>query len=189
MTLLRRLIHGRVDVADHRQLQQEAAARGVSMTACVGDILREYFALRTEMASVMTSPGQPGERHTGLIHSLLARSKERLVATLEARTTELTRRLVRLEAMLDGLVWSYMLHTEDLTPESFDRAFESANRRHGNYERWIARRVAAEDPAGPGPGSGERTDEKSKESAVPVPAQSGPAPGPSGESTGATPAS
>src|SRR5688572_3812714 len=84
MTTSRRLIHGRVDPEDHRQLQQEAAARRVSMTACVGDCLREYFALRTEMASAVTSPGTPGERHTGLIHSILARTEQRLVATLDA---------------------------------------------------------------------------------------------------------
>ena len=88
MTTLRRLIHGRVDPADHRQLQQEAAARGISMTACVGECLREYFALRVEMASVVDNPGKPGERHTGLIHSILARTEERLAATLDARATE-----------------------------------------------------------------------------------------------------
>jgi hypothetical protein len=50
---LRRLVHGRVDRADHRLLKHEADARGISMTKCVGDILREYFALRKEMLSVL----------------------------------------------------------------------------------------------------------------------------------------
>jgi hypothetical protein len=44
----RQLIHGRVDRADHQRLKSEAAARGISMSRCVGDVVREYFALRQE---------------------------------------------------------------------------------------------------------------------------------------------
>src|SRR5262245_4096851 len=120
--MLRRLIHGRIDPADHRQLQQEAAARGVSMTACVGDILREYFALRVEMASAVAVPGKPGERHTGLIHSILARTEERLAATLDARANELSARLQRLEIMLDRLVRVYLVHTPEVPLERRDAA-------------------------------------------------------------------
>jgi hypothetical protein len=137
MTTFRRLIHGRVDPADHRQLQQEAAARGVSMTACVGDCLREYFALRIEMASAVTTPGKPGERHTGLIHSILARTEERLVATLDARTTELGHELRRLEIMLYRLVLVYLLHTPEVPRELQADALTSANRRYANYRRFV----------------------------------------------------
>jgi hypothetical protein len=45
-----------------------AEARRVSMTACVGYCLREYVALRTEMARVVMVPGNPGQRHPGFIH-------------------------------------------------------------------------------------------------------------------------
>jgi hypothetical protein len=38
------------------------------MTACVGYCLREYVALRTEMARVVMVPGNPGQRHPGFIH-------------------------------------------------------------------------------------------------------------------------
>jgi hypothetical protein len=55
-------------VPDSGQLQQETAARRVSMTACVGYCLREYVALRTEMARVVMVPGNPGQRHPGFIH-------------------------------------------------------------------------------------------------------------------------
>jgi len=151
--MLRRLIHGRVDPADHRQLQQEAAARGVSMTACVGDILREYFALRVEMASVVAPAGKPGERHTGLIHSILARTEERLAATLDARATELGDRLQRLEIMLDRLVTIYLLHTPEVPPELRDGALASANRRYGLYQKFVngqlAERLAQGGPAAP----------------------------------------
>jgi hypothetical protein len=137
MTTLRRLIHGRVDPDDHRQLQQEAAARRVSMTSCVGDCLREYFALRTEMASAVTAPGKPGERHTGLIHSILARTEQRLVATLEARTAELGHELRRLEIMLDRLVLAYLLHTPEVPRELQAGAWTSANRRYANYRKFV----------------------------------------------------
>ena len=52
MTTLRQLVHGRVDRADRRLLDREAELRGISLTKCVGDIIREYFALRQEMVSV-----------------------------------------------------------------------------------------------------------------------------------------
>jgi hypothetical protein len=82
---LRQLIHGRVDRADHQRLKDEAAARGISLNKCVGDIIREYFALRTEMLSVINSQGVPGEGHPGLVHSLVARMEERLGTRADAR--------------------------------------------------------------------------------------------------------
>jgi len=145
MTTFRRLIHGRVDPADHRQLQQEAAARGVSMTACVGDCLREYFALRVEMASAVTAPGKPGERHTGLIHSILARTEERLVATLDARTTELAHEQRRLEIMLYRLVFVYLLHTPEVPRELQAGAWTSANRRYANYRTFVDEELGKDD--------------------------------------------
>ena len=145
MTTLRRLIHGRVDPDDHRQLQQEAAAWRVSMTACVGDCLREYFALRIEMASAVAAPGKPGERHTGLIHSILARTEQRLVATLDARATELRHELRRLEIMLDRLVLAYLLHTPEVPRELQPSAWTSANRRYANYRKFVDQQLGKDD--------------------------------------------
>ncbi len=42
---LRREIHSYVPLADYQRLQQEAAARGASLSKCVADCLREYLAL------------------------------------------------------------------------------------------------------------------------------------------------
>lgn len=89
MTTLRRLVHGRVDPADRRLLKREAERRGISVTKCVGDIIREYFALRKEMLSVINSPEAPGEAHVGLVHSLVARLEGRLAVMLTARDDEL----------------------------------------------------------------------------------------------------
>jgi len=148
MSTLRRLIHGRVDPADHRFLKQEAAARGVSMTACVGDCLREYFALRVEMASVVDAAGNPGERHTGLIHSILARSEERLATTIDARAEDLGDELRRIEIMLELMVQLYLAHTPEVPQERRAAAYAAIGRRWTNYQAAVTERVAEADRAG-----------------------------------------
>src|SRR2546429_2446993 len=118
--------------AEYRQLQLEAAGRGATLAGCAGDCLREYFALRAEMASAVTAPGRPGEPHTGLIHSILARSEERLVATLDARAAELGDRQQRLESMLDRLVQLYLGPHPRVWPEPRAGAVTGAAPRAGN---------------------------------------------------------
>jgi hypothetical protein len=73
----RQLIHGRVDRPDHQRLKTEAAA-WISMGRCLGDVVREYFALRGEMMSVISSRDVPNDGHPGLVHSLVSRIGERL---------------------------------------------------------------------------------------------------------------
>src|SRR2546421_6590018 len=123
MSTLRRLVHGRVDPADHRLLRHEADARGISQTKCVGDIIREYFALRKEMLSVINSPEVPGEAQVGLVHSLVARMKGRLAVLLTARDDELSEGQRRIEWMLDRLVLMYLLHTPEVPDELRAGAF------------------------------------------------------------------
>src|SRR3989442_744217 len=142
MSTLRRLIHGRVDPGDHRALKLEAAARGVSMTACVGECLRADFGLRVEMASVVDAAGQPGERHPGLIHSILARSEERLAATMDARAEDLGGDLRRLEIMFNLFVQLYLAHTPEVSPERRTAAYAAIARRWTNYQAALAERVA-----------------------------------------------
>jgi hypothetical protein len=88
MTTHRQLVHGRVDRADHRLLHREAEVRGISLTRCVGDITREYFALRQEMLSVINGPDAPADAHVGLVHSLVARLEDRLAVMLATRDEE-----------------------------------------------------------------------------------------------------
>src|SRR5438309_8018504 len=149
-----RLVRVLLGSAEYRQLQLEAAARRASVGACAGECLREYFALRAEMASAVAAPGRPGERHTGLIHSILARSEERLVATLDARSAELADGQRRLESMLDRLVQLYLVHTPEVAPEHRVGAVASATRRYGNYRRAVGELAAGEAFTGAGPGDG-----------------------------------
>jgi hypothetical protein len=143
VTALRRTIYTRLEPTDYRHLRQEAGARGVTVAACVADCLREYFALRTEMATAVTGPGQPGARHTGMIHSLLARSEERLAATLDARTGEIIDELQLVASMLDRLAQLYLLHTPEVARELHAGAVASANRRYASYRQAVSDLISA----------------------------------------------
>jgi hypothetical protein len=134
----RQLIHGRVDRADHQRLKAEAAARGISMSRCVGDVVREYVALRQEMLSVTRSPDEPGVGHPSLVHSLVSRMDERLGMRADARADELSEGQQRLEAMLDRLVMLYLLHTPEVARQLHAGAVASANRRYGGYRKAVA---------------------------------------------------
>lgn len=133
MNEFRQLIHGRVDRTDHQRLKAEAAARGISLSKCVGDVVREYFALRAEMMSVSNADGVPAAGHPGLVHSLAARMAEQLGTRADARADELAEGQRRLEAMLDRLIVLYLVHTWEVPPELHASAVASANRRYGNY--------------------------------------------------------
>jgi hypothetical protein len=141
VTTLRQLVHGRVDRADRRLLDREAELRGISLTKCVGDIIREYFALRKEMVSVIKSPDAPGEAHTGLVHSLVARMEGRLAITLSSRDNELRKGQRRVEAMIDWLVQLYLAHTPEVPEERQPAAAAGVQRRYRNYRQAVAESV------------------------------------------------
>jgi hypothetical protein len=140
MTTLRQLVHGRVDRADRRLLDREAEIRGIALTKCVGDIIREYFALRQEMVSVIKSPDAPGDAHLGLVHSLVARMEGRLSVMLITRDEELRKAQRRVEAMIDWLVQMYLAHTPEI-PEERRPAAAGVQRRYRNYRRAVAESV------------------------------------------------
>ena len=133
----RQLIHGRVDRPDHQRLKAEAAARGISMSRCLGDVVREYFALRGEMMSVISSGDVPGDGHPGLVHSLVSRMEERLGMRADARADELCEGQRRIEAMLDRFAQLYLLHTPEVPKELHRGAVATATRRYGNYREAV----------------------------------------------------
>lgn len=141
MKRMRRPVYSHLDPADYRQLRHEAAARGISLTACIADCLREYFAFRAEMATT-TAPQGHSPGHTGLIHSLFARVEERLAATLDAYADDRNDEFRRLETMLDRLVVLYLVHTPEVPHEIHGAAVASANRRYGNYRQAVSELIA-----------------------------------------------
>jgi len=92
------------------------------------------------------------EPHQGLLHALLARTEERLAATLDAhaeRSAGLRETLRVLERMLDRLTLLYLTHTPEIPPERREEAVALAKRR---YLKW---RHAVEEQGQSGGGNGE----------------------------------
>lgn len=142
MPAMRDHVQAYVERPQKQRLQREAAARGVSVSQCVTDCLREYFAWREEMSAAIDNPGQPGEAHSGgPIQVLLTRTESRLVATLDARIRDLMGDLVLLQSMIDRLAVTYFLHTPEVAPELQAGALASATRRYRNWRRAVERLV------------------------------------------------
>ena len=113
------------------------------------------------MASVVAAPGQLGEPHQGLIHSLLARTEERLAATLKAhgeRTAALEDAVQAVRAMIDRLVLLYFVHTPEVPAELKDAAVATARRRYTNWRRAVDDMMQAGGVSSPAPGAGPRAD-------------------------------
>ena len=157
----RRHVQTYIAAAEYWRLQREAAARRATISKCTADCLREYFALRTELATAIETPGEPGEPHQGtVIHSLLARSEERLVATLDRRTAEVLGELRRLSSMLDRLVLMYLIHTPEVPQELRDGAIASAKRRYTNYLHAVSDVLATQPLDGDEGGTGQRKQQQ-----------------------------
>ena len=133
-------IRTHLDAEDRERLEGEAAARGIGVSQCIRECLREYFALRAEVATAFDSTGQPRESTTGLIHTVLARTEARLVATLE-RCTEAVGRVrdevLVVQFMLDRLVFLYLVHTPQVQIAQRDAALASGTRRHASWRRAV----------------------------------------------------
>jgi hypothetical protein len=135
-------IQAYVQRPEKQRLQREAAARGISVSQCVIDCLREYFAWREEMAAVIDNPGRAGDAHPGgPIQVLLARTESRLASTLDARFRDLVGELHLLQSMIDRQAVSYFLHTPEVPADLQATAVASANRRYRNWRRTVQRFV------------------------------------------------
>jgi hypothetical protein len=135
-------IQAYVQRPEKQRLQREAAARGISVSQCVIDCLREYFAWREEMSGAIDNPGRAGEAHSsGPIQVLLARTESRLAATLDARFRDVVGELHLLQNMVDRQAVSYFLHTPEVPADLQATAVASANRRYRNWRRTVQRLV------------------------------------------------
>jgi hypothetical protein len=149
MPAIRDHVQAYVQRTEKQRLQREAAARGISVSQCVTDCLREYFAWREEMAAAIDNPGRPGDPHPGgPIQVLLARTESRLAATLDARFRDLVGELHLLQSMIDRQAVSYFLHTPEVPAELQGTAVASANRRYRNWRRTVQRLVRSENMNG-----------------------------------------
>jgi hypothetical protein len=119
------------------------------MTACAGDLLCEYFALRDELACGEAAAGQSSDRYSGLIDSFLTRSEARLAAVLDTRTRLVGERLQRLELVLDWLVRFLAFYTLDMPVQYRDDAAAVAKQRYRNCVQFVEERLATARPVGP----------------------------------------
>jgi hypothetical protein len=136
-------------LADYRVIEREATARGVSRSKCVADCLREYFALKQDLASAVHTPGPAGaEQRSLIIHSLLARSEERIAASIDSQarqTAQLRQEIRLLHTMLDRAMLSYLAHTPEVPDGVAAGALASAHRRHHLWLRAV-QEILAEGP-------------------------------------------
>ena len=134
-------IRTHLSAEEQERLGKEATARGISISQCIRECLAEYFALRAEVATAFETPGRPGEPRTGLIHTLLARTEARLVATLEtcAEAVDGVRADVHVvQSMLDRLAFMYLVHTPDVQKAQREAALVSGTRRHASWRQAVA---------------------------------------------------
>lgn len=126
-----------VGVEDYRQLEQEATHRGLSISKTIRDCLKEYLALRREMATAVKVPGKSGEEHTGvIIHTLLARTEERVASAIDRqaeRISMLEDQLLIQTAMLDRFYLGMMQHLPEVPESLAEGSIASAKRRHHKW--------------------------------------------------------
>src|SRR2546425_12991829 len=140
MPAMRDHVQAYVQRTEKQRLQREAAARGISVSQCVTDCLREYFAWREEMSAAIDNPGRPGEAHSGgPIQVLLPRTESRLASTLDARFRDLMGELHLLQGMIDRQAVSYFLHTPEVPAELQSGAVANAKLRYRNWRRGVLR--------------------------------------------------
>lgn len=124
----------------YERVNQEATARRTTMARIMRDGLSEYFLLREEMANAISNPGTLGENHTGkIIHTLLARSEERLLLGLENIKQLIIRTQKQQEAlitMLDQFYLDLMQFFPSIPRHTLSQAKALAIQRH---QEWLTR--------------------------------------------------
>lgn len=148
-----------LDFEDYQRLKTEVGLRGRGMTLSktVRDCLREYFDLREEMATAFSNnKDQDSDVKGKIIHSLLARTEERIAATIERQTQvnqQIQEQSLIITAMLDRLYLGLMQHLPEVPAEKKTEALSSANRRYQNWHEAVEQLVINGNMITPGSGN------------------------------------
>jgi hypothetical protein len=129
----------RVSPSEFQRLRREASARHVTLSSYVRRAICEYLELKHELAETLSSDG--GRQNGGapaprIIHSLLARSEERIAATIDGqaeRISHLRDDMRTLAAMIDRAYLSYLAHTPEVDLQLRGAALASGRRRHAAW--------------------------------------------------------
>jgi predicted transcriptional regulator len=137
----------RVSPLEFQRLQREASARNVTLSSFARHALRDYLELKRELAETLAleeeksneNGATPANGSTAprIIHTLLARTEERIAATIDGQAERISRLrddMRTLAAMLDRAYLSYLAHTPEVGSEFRNTALSSARRRH---EAWL----------------------------------------------------
>jgi hypothetical protein len=118
----------------HNRVAAESAARGLNFSRTICACLEEYFATREELAtSLEIRPPSYGEPKATIIHTLLARTEERLSADLHRQLQAVERRVRRLEVMLEEHYLGMMIFLPGhRAPESEENVAIAG----GRYKAW-----------------------------------------------------
>lgn len=127
----------RVSPLEFQRLQREASARNVTLSSYVRRAIREYLELKVELAETLSpegaKPNGNGASSPRIIHTLLARTEERIAATIDGQAERISRLredLRTVAAMIDRAVFSYLAHTPEVDPELRPVALATGKRRH-----------------------------------------------------------
>jgi hypothetical protein len=139
--MLGRQVTIRVSPGEFQRLQREASAQNVTLSSYARYALRDYMELKRELAETLAPEPEKSNGNGSLapriIHTLLARTEERIAATIDgqaARISTLRDDIRTLAAMLDRAYLSYLAHTPEVAGEFRNAALASAHRRH---EAWL----------------------------------------------------
>lgn len=142
--MLGRQITIRVSPSEFKRLQREASARNTTLSSYVRHAICEYLDLKHELAETLGSEVEAGSgNHRSaprIIHTLLARTEERVAATIDVQSERISRLrddIRTIAAMLDRAYLSYLAHTAEVEPEFRDAALRSALRRHASWLRAV----------------------------------------------------
>lgn len=130
---------------EYKRLLQESAANGRSLSKTAGDCLNQYFAIKEELACSVELPGSPGDNTEGkIIHTLLARTEERMAATisrLEAKVSDLQEQLMVQAAMIEQMYLGLITHLPEIPEGMSDAAIASGKRRQDKWLKAVERRL------------------------------------------------
>ena len=140
--MLGRQITIRVSPLEYQRLQREASAGNVTLSSYARRAIRDYLDLKRELAETLAAEEGNGKRSAAprIIHALLARTEERMAATIDGQAERISRLrddIRTIAAMIDRAYLGYLAHTPEVDGELRDAALVSAHRRHGSWLRAV----------------------------------------------------
>ncbi|MGE3920961.1 MAG: hypothetical protein AB7F64_08570 [Gammaproteobacteria bacterium] len=122
---------------DYQLLNAESVSRNTNLAETIRDCLGEYLSLREELATAIEQPRKLGAPHSGkIIHVLLARSEERIAASLDRidhAIAELNEKNALLRMMIDQFYFDLMQYLPEIPLELLATAKTRATTRHRKW--------------------------------------------------------